>query len=64
LEDDKIVVRAAMLPTEFACPACGLAFSGYARLAAAELGGQYTHTVRFDPLEYYADYGGEEYDNE
>jgi hypothetical protein len=54
LEDDELVVRATMLPTQLKCLACGLVISGHNQLHAAELGGTFTLTDRYDPFEYYA----------
>lgn len=51
--DGEIVVRQAVAPRRFACPACELKFDGYAELAAAGVGDQYTRTTRYDPEEYY-----------
>lgn len=72
LEGDMIVVRTTMLPINFECMACGLTLGSHAELHAAALGGLYTHTERYDPMDYYGGYepGGEdlepemEYDNE
>lgn len=49
----EIVVRQAVAPRNFACSACGLKLDGYAELAAAGLGNQYTRTTRYTPEEYY-----------
>jgi hypothetical protein len=54
IEDDEIVMRAVVLPTNFNCLACGLTIKGHNRLHAAGLGGTFTRTTRFDPVEYYA----------
>jgi hypothetical protein len=51
--DGEIVVRQAVAPRRFACSACGLKLEGYAELAVAGLGDQYTRTTRFSPEEYY-----------
>ena len=52
-EDDEIIVRQAVLPRIFSCPACSLKFSGHAELKAASLADPYTRTVRHLPEEYY-----------
>ncbi len=52
-ENDGIVVRQAVSPTNFECQACGLRLSGYAELEAASLGGQYTRRTTYTPEEYY-----------
>jgi predicted RNA-binding Zn-ribbon protein involved in translation (DUF1610 family) len=52
-EEDEIVVRQAVSPTEFSCPACGLRYSTYAELEMAALGEPYTRTTRSSPEEYY-----------
>ena len=52
-EDGEIVVKQAVTPRGFACSACGLKLEGYAELAAAGLGDQYTRTTRYLPEEYY-----------
>lgn len=66
LEDDELVVRHEMLPTRFECSACGLKIEGHSQIHASGLGGVFTNTVRYDPMEYYAasEYDGEEYFNE
>lgn len=65
LEDDELVVREEILPTGFSCIACGLSMEGHAQLHAAELGGVFTNTIRYDPLEYYAEEAvGDDYFNE
>ena len=51
--ENEIVVRQAVLPRRFSCPACGLKLEGYAELAAANLGNQYTRTTRYFPEEYF-----------
>ena len=54
-----------MLPTMFECIACGLKLSGHAELHVAGIGGQFTRSVRYDPMEYYGElYSGEEYNND
>lgn len=52
-EDGEIVVKQAVTPRKFLCSACGLKLDGYAELAAAGLGDQYTRTTRYSPEEYY-----------
>ena len=52
-DDGEIVVRTAVSPRTFSCPACGLKLEGYAELDAAELGGQYTRRTTYSPQEYY-----------
>lgn len=51
--DGEILVRQAIAPRRFSCSACGLRLDGYAELAAASLGDQYTRTTRYAPEEYY-----------
>jgi hypothetical protein len=64
-EDPHVVERDAMLPTAMTCIACELKLSGHRELQVAGLGGQYTHTSYYDPVEYYAQGIAErEYDNE
>ena len=64
-EGGQIVERSAMLPTSFKCVACGLKLSGHSELNAAGVGGQFTRSVRYDPIEYYGEYqAGEEYNND
>lgn len=75
--EDQIVVRQAVSPTNFQCSACGLALGNYWELQVANLGGQYSRRSKYSPEEYYGlinpdDIGdylpdrleGEEYDNE
>jgi hypothetical protein len=54
LEDEELVVRTSVLPTDFECVACGLEIHSHSQLHAAGLGGQFTNTTTFDPVEYYA----------
>jgi hypothetical protein len=64
-EDGQVVERDAMLPTAMTCIACGLKLTGHHELQIAGVGGQYTHTSYYDPIEYHAQgTAGEEYDNE
>jgi len=48
-----IIVRQAVVPTSFACPACDLKLDGYAQLDAAGLGGHYQRKTTYSPEEYY-----------
>ena len=52
-ENGSIVVRQSVSPRSFSCLACGLKLQGYAELAAADLGGQYTRRSQFTPEEFY-----------
>jgi hypothetical protein len=52
-EDAEIVVKQAIAPRKFGCATCGLKLDGYAELATASLGDQYTRTTRYSPEEYY-----------
>jgi ribosomal protein L37AE/L43A len=52
-DDDKIIIRQAVMPRLFQCPSCELKLEGYAELEAANLGGQYSRTTSFTPDEYY-----------
>jgi hypothetical protein len=54
LEDDELVVRATVLPMQLKCVACGLLVTGHSQLHAADLGGTFTVTDRYDPFDYYA----------
>jgi len=66
LENNELVVRSIILPTNLECVACGLGIHSHSQLYAAGLGGQFTNTMTFDPLGYYAEqaYVGDEYNNE
>lgn len=68
LEDEELIVRSFVLPTELVCYACGLAIKSHSQLYAAGLGSQFTNITRYDPVDFYAqdntDYGGEEFNNE
>jgi len=70
-DEGGIQVKHSVLPDRFWCFACGLEIRGHALLYAAGLGNVYTATVRYTPVEYYADdveqyakekYGGDGYD--
>jgi predicted RNA-binding Zn-ribbon protein involved in translation (DUF1610 family) len=52
-EDGSILVRQAVSPRLFSCPACGLKLQGSAELDVAGVGGQYTRTTDFSPDDYY-----------
>ncbi len=52
-EEGSILVRQAVSPRLFSCPACSLKLQGYAELAVAGVGGQYTRTTTFSPDDYY-----------
>jgi hypothetical protein len=52
-EDDVVIVRQPVSPDSFECSACGLKLQGYAELAAADLGGQYTRRTEYTPEEFY-----------
>ena len=41
------------MPERFNCIACNLKFNGYSELVAAEMGDQYTRTIRYSPEDYY-----------
>lgn len=68
LEDEELIVRSFVLPTELECEACGLAIKSHSQLYAAGLGSQFTNITRYDPVDFYAqeddDYGGDEFNNE
>lgn len=53
LEHDEVAQEIAILPTSFECFACGLSLQRHAELHAADLGGHYTVTEYFDPVEYF-----------
>lgn len=59
--EDEIIVRQNVIPTKFACPACGLKLNGYRELVVSGLGAHFTHRTHFTPAEYY---DMEEYDDE
>ena len=52
-KENEIVVRQAVTPRAFHCPACNLKLTGYAELTAAGLGDQFTRTTKQMPDEYY-----------
>lgn len=52
-DESEVVVRQAVAPRKFSCSACGLKLDGYADLAAAGLGNQYTRTSRYSPEAYF-----------
>ena len=68
LEDNMVVVRSTVVPSRFACSACGLTLKTTAALQVEDLAKPFTRTLRYPPLEYYAEAGDafdyEEYDNE
>jgi hypothetical protein len=66
LEGSSVVERVSMLPTSFACVACGLKLTGHSELQAVGLGGQFTRSLYFDAVYYYGMEiaAEEEYNNE
>lgn len=67
LENEELVVRSLMLPTELVCEACGLSVKGHSQLYAAGFGSQFTNTSSYDPVDYYAEedeFDGYEFNNE
>ena len=52
-EEDSIVTKRTVLPTDFECTACGLKISGYGILMAIGLGDSFTHRTDYTPQEYY-----------
>ena len=52
-EDDEIIVKQAVSPTEFSCTACGLRLSSFAELEVAGLADHYTRTTTYSADEYY-----------
>jgi hypothetical protein len=53
IDEDMIVERQSMLPSNFECTACGLKISGYSKLNACGLGDTFTSTTRYDAAEYF-----------
>lgn len=51
--EDEVVVRQAVIPTEFQCIACELKLNGYGKLQVAEVADYYTHRIHYSPEEYY-----------
>jgi len=69
LENEELVVRSLMLPTELVCEGCGLTIKGHSQLYVAGFGSQFTNTVKYDPVDFYADQSesndsGPEFNNE
>jgi len=52
-ESGEIIVKQAVSPTEFSCPACGLKLATYAQLETAGLGDHYTRKTTYSAAEYY-----------
>ena len=52
-DDDEIVVKQAVSPTEFSCSACGLHLASFAELETAGVADHYTRTTIFSADEYY-----------
>jgi hypothetical protein len=52
-ENGDIIVRQAVIPTDFSCIACGLKLLSYAQLETAGLGDHYTRKTTYSPEEYY-----------
>ena len=52
-DNEFIIVRQAVAPRRFSCPACSLKLWGHAELKTAALADPYTRTSRYLPEEYY-----------
>jgi len=52
----QIIIRQAVNPSSFACPACDLRLSGYAELSVAGVGNQYMRTTTTTPEAFYGLY--------
>lgn len=55
LEEGMMYRDIAFLPTRFHCFSCELDLAGHASLHAAGLGGQYSITESYDPVQHYGD---------
>lgn len=51
--DGMVIVRESVIPTKFACNACGLKLNGYQELVAAGVGDHFTHRSEYSPTDYY-----------
>jgi len=61
LQEEMLHWETVILPTLFSCLVCTLRLSGYERLEAAGLGGQYTIEHWADPVEHYGEQAIEAY---
>ena len=61
LQDNIVVVKQRMRPRLFECRACGLRISGFSKLSACNLGGEYVVTSSFSPGEYFGLYTEEDF---
>lgn len=52
-ENNEIVTRQAVSPTQFECTVCGLKLKGYAELEAARLGGSFTRRTTHSPESFF-----------
>lgn len=53
LEEDIVVEKQTMLPSNFECFACGLKISGFSKLNSCGLGDSFTDTSHYDATEYF-----------
>ena len=53
VDDDGIVEKQRMLPSDFECVGCGLKITGYSKLLACDLGEPFISTSVTSPLEYF-----------
>ena len=53
VRDDEVVQRQTMLPSSFACIACGLRILGLSRLSACGLGDAFTATSKYSAAEFF-----------
>lgn len=61
LDANEVVVKQRMWPKAFECQACGLRISGFSKLSACNLGGEYTVTRRFPPGAYFGLYAEDDF---
>jgi hypothetical protein len=53
VRDDEVVQRQTMLPSSFACIACGLRIAGFSKLAASGLGNAFAATTNYSAAEFF-----------
>ncbi|NOH73013.1 hypothetical protein F0225_16970 [Vibrio pectenicida] len=59
-EDDEVIQRQSMLPSNFECIACGLKISGYSKLSACGLGDTFSAKTIYTPAEFFELYTEDE----
>ena len=53
IENDLVIEKQPMLPSQFECVACGLKVAGFSKLNACDLGDSFTSKSQYDAVEFF-----------